>query len=73
MVARGRTVAPEGMGRQWRTPMKKAPQAGLCTGDGPCVQCTPCIFFFIQPLSIISTKPAAMGIRVKIMKKVDIE
>lgn len=36
-------------------------------------QCTPCIFFFIQGVSSISTRPAPIGMAVKIRKKVDSE
>lgn len=36
-------------------------------------QWTPCISFFIQGLSSISSRPAPAGTMVKIRKKVDIE
>ena len=42
-------------------------------GEGVPSQCTPCILRFIQGANRISTKPAPIGMSVKIRKKKDME
>lgn len=52
---------------------KKKATLGVAFVQAEQAQCTPCIFFFIQGVSSISTRPAPMGMAVKIRKKTDIE